>query len=237
MNKLLLAVSLLVVSIAASAQKVINDPNAQARAVNPFHAIHVSSSFDVILTQGNEEKVVVSASEEKYLQNITTRVENGVLEIKYEDNRKLWRGNPKLKAYIAVKNIDELKASGACIVNIEGSLNTSDFNLHLTGASKLKGQLMVNGKFTVDLTGASDVVVSGTANETNIEATGASDIKAYDFKTQVCTIRASGASDIKISVDKELSASLTGASTVNYKGSAMIRDIKTSGASTISRKS
>jgi hypothetical protein len=42
---------------------------------------------------------------------------------------------------------------------------------------------------------------------------------------------------VRITVDKELSARLSGASNVSYKGAALIRDIKTSGASNISRKS
>jgi hypothetical protein len=70
-----------------------------------------------------------------------------------------------------------------------------------------------------------------------IDVSGASDIKAYDFTTTTCNIEASGASGVRITVDKELSAKLSGASNVTYKGGALIRDIKTSGASSVSRKS
>ncbi len=52
-----------------------------------------------------------------------------------------------------------------------------------------------------------------------------------------CNAKASGASDIKITVNKELSAEASGASDVKYKGAGLIRDIKTSGASSISRRS
>ena len=79
--------------------------------------------------------------------------------------------------------------------------------------------------------------ISGAAGETAITASGASDVKAYDFKTSVCTIQASGASDIQIAVDKELSANLSGASTVKYTGAATVKNIKTSGASSVSHKS
>jgi len=97
--------------------------------------------------------------------------------------------------------------------------------------------LNVNGLLDIHISGASDVEINGTADEVKIDASGASDVKAYDFTTTNCSVDASGASSIKITVNKELSAKLSGASSVNYKGSAMIRDIKTSGASSISRKS
>ncbi|MER3463239.1 MAG: DUF2807 domain-containing protein, partial [Chitinophagaceae bacterium] len=73
--------------------------------------------------------------------------------------------------------------------------------------------------------------------EVSINAHGASDVKGYDFNTSTCKVDASGASSIKISVEKELEVSLSGASSVNYKGNAVIRNVKTSGASSVSKKS
>ncbi len=237
MYKLAFCLSFLAVTYMATAQKIYNDPNVQVRSVSGFHAIHISSAFEVALSQGTEEKVAVSADDEKYISEITTSVSNGVLTIRFDESNKFWQGNHHLKAYISVKNLDELKVSGATTVNIDGSLSLTDLKLQLSGASKLEGKMTISGKFAADLNGASDMNISGSANETTIDARGASDVKAYDFTTSVCTVDASGACTIKISVDKELSASLSGASSVNYKGSAMIRNIKTSGASNISHKS
>lgn len=219
------------------AQKVINDANVEVRTVAGFHAIHVSNSFDVILTQGSNESVAVSANNKEDVADIKTSVENGVLQIWFDQKNKWWPKNRKLKAYIAVQNLDEIKGSGASDFKIDGALNTSNLKLNFSGASDLNGKLVVNGKLDIHLSGASDIDINGTANEVTIDASGASDVKAYDFTTTNCTVDASGASSIRITVDKELSAKLSGASSVHYKGSALIRDIKTSGASSISRKS
>lgn len=237
MYKLLFIAAFFLTGLYASAQKVINDPNVQVRSVSGFHAIHASDAFDIYISQGNEEKLAVSASEEKYLADIITTVKNGVLIIKYDEGKNFFHGNRKLRAYISVRNVNELRASGAATFKIEGSLTCNDLRLDLSGASKLTGRIVVDGSFSADLSGASDIQINGSANEMVIDASGASDVKAYDFKTAVCNITASGACNINISVDKELSAHLSGASSVNYKGSAMIKDIKTSGASNISRKS
>jgi hypothetical protein len=237
MKNILLAFIFLSVSLLASAQKVVNDANAEVRDVPSFHAIHVSNSFDVIITQGSKESLAVSANNKEDIADIKTYVENGVLKILFDKKDKWWPKNRKLKAYIAVKNLDEIRGSGASDFKIEGSLNASTLRLHFSGASDLDGKLVVSGNLDVHLSGASDIEINGSANEVSIDASGASDVKAFDFKTNNCTVDASGASSVHITVDKELSAKLSGASSVQYKGTAMIKDIKTSGASSISRKS
>jgi hypothetical protein len=109
--------------------------------------------------------------------------------------------------------------------------------LHLSGASDLEGELNVAGDLDVNLSGASDMTISGSSQNISVDVSGASDVKAYEFTTNTCKVDASGASEVRITVDKELSAKLSGASNVSYKGGAVIRDIKTSGASSVSRKS
>ena len=200
------------------AQKTINDANAEVRLAKDFHAIEVSSAFDVYLTQSNEESVAVSASEVKYRDKIKVEVRGGVLVIRYDNQGKWNTGNKKLKAYISFKDINKLEVSGACDVYIVDNWKADNLKIDLSGASNLKGK--IDGqKLMVDLSGASDMTLSGTMGQLNIEASGASGFKGYDMVVDYCDAKASGASDIKITVNKELSAEASGASDVNYKGS------------------
>lgn len=218
------------------AQKTINDPNVEVREAKNFQAIELSSAFDVYLTQGSEESVAVSASEVKYRDKIRVEVKSGVLIIRYDNNGKWNTGNKKLKAYISFKDINRLNVSGACDVYIVDNWKADNVKIDLSGASNLKGK--IDGqKLMVDLSGASDMTLSGTMGQLNIEASGASGFKGYDMVVDYCDAKASGASDIKITVNKELSAEASGASDVNYKGSGLIRDVKTSGSSSISKRS
>lgn len=228
---------LILAAINAGAQTTINDPNAEARTVSSFHALQISNAFDVVLTQGDADGVAVSANHKEDVPNIKTAVENGTLRIWFDDNNKWWPKNRKLKAYISVKTLDFIKAGGASDINIEGGLKVPALKLELSGASDLEGELIVNDELNVRLSGASDITISGRADKVTIDANGASDVKAFDFTANTCSVDASGASSVRITADKEMSVKLSGASSVNYKGSATIRDIKTSGASSISRKS
>ncbi len=234
-KEIVIAISVFLVA-GLRAQKPISDPNVQVREAKNFHAIHISSAFNVLLTQGNEEKVAVSAAEEKDLAYITVEVKNGILEVGW-DRKGIWsRGNKKLKAYISFKNIDELFARWACDLDITGTLIAEkNLKIDLSGASDLSGNIEVKEKLTIELSGASDAKLNGKAKEMDIDAGGASSFKGYGFAVDYCNAKASGASDIKITVNKELSANASGASDVGYKGEAKTRDVRTSGSSSVSR--
>jgi hypothetical protein len=235
MRKISFFIASLFVGLLVSAQQV-NDPNAEVRSATGYHGISVSDAFDVYLSQSNEEAVAVSASETKYRDRITVEVKDGILHIGYDREKRIGWGSDKkkLKAYISFKQIDKLRISGACDVFIAGELRSDVLSIHQSGASDLKGKLDVN-KLSVDLSGASDITITGKARQLSVEASGASDFKGYEMTTETCDARASGASDIKITVNKELSAHASGASAVKYRGSGVIRDIKSSGASSVSK--
>ncbi len=246
MKRLFVLLFGLVLSGYLSAQQV-NDPNAVKVDVTSFHGIDVSSAFDVYLTQSNsnEEAVAVSASEEKFRERIKVEVKEGILHIRYENGLRWNNGKMKLKAYISFKNIDQLIVSGACDVFVLGDLKADELKIGLSGASDLKmskagdmkeeGKIDVKGKLTVNLSGASDMKISGNVSELKVEASGASDFKGFDLTSDSCDASASGASNIQVTVNKELSAHATGASDIHYKGEGMIRDMKTSGASSVSK--
>ena len=232
MKKIAVLVAGIIFSLGLSAQ--INDPNAQVRQVKNFHGINVSNAFDVYINQSNDEAVAVSAATVKDREMITVEVKEGILYVGLLKDWKWNTGKKKLKAYISFKQIDNLTVSGACDVFIAGILKADNLSINQSGASDIKGKLEVV-KLRVDLSGASDMTVTGKATQLSVEASGASDFKGYDLVTETCDAKASGASDIKVTVNKELAAQASGASDVKYKGNGTIRDIKSSGSSSVSR--
>jgi hypothetical protein len=235
MKRILFMTGFLLTVVFVTAQK-INDPNAEVREAKNFHGISVSNAFNVYLTQSNTEAVAVSASEVKYRDEILVEVKDGILHIGLKKGAWRIKGNKKYTAYVSFKSINRLNVSGACDVYMpEGSIKADELKIHLSGASDIRKVKLDVKKLVVDLSGASDADVSGTALQVSVEASGASAFKGIDLITETCNAHASGASDIRITVNKELSAHASGASDVRYKGDGVIRDIKTSGASNIRR--
>lgn len=236
MKKILITGILMFSSALVFGQRTVNDPNAEVREVKGFHGVSVSNAFEVILTQGSTEAVAVSAGGKEENQYIRTEVQNGILKIWFDhSSKKEWSRNRKLRAYISVKNISVLNASGATEIEIEGELSANKLHIQLSGASDISGNINVAEQLRAEISGASDIDITGSAKELSVEASGASEFNAYDFTTSICKIEASGASSVTITVEKELSAELSGASSVNYKGNAIVKHVKTSGASSVSK--
>ena len=231
MKKLLFSLLVMGLITAASAQKTINDANAEKRNVSGFHAIEVSGGIDLYLSQG-EEAVAVSASKNEYRAKIKTEVKDGVLKIWYEWNSNLrfdW-SNHKLKAYVSFKDIDRLEGSGGSDISVDGSIKVAKLAMEVSGGSDFDGKVETD-ELKIHASGGSDVDISGKAARLTIDASGGSDFKGYDLASDICNVEASGGSDIQVTVNKELSANASGGSDVYYKGTGLIRDLKTSGSS------
>jgi hypothetical protein len=239
MKKQILSLLLLAGSLAAFSQDkvVVNDKNAQQRNVGAsFTEISVSGGIDLYLSPDNHEVVVVSAMEPKYRDRIVTRVVGNKLEIYFDGKGMVrWPDNTKLKAYVSFRTLSKLHASGASDVFVNGVIRADNFNMHLSGSSDFSGALRV-GQFELHQSGASDSRISGTAERLKVHVSGSSDVKAYDFAVNFCEVEASGASDVQITVNKEISARASGSSDINYRGDGLMRDVKTSGASSVNRK-
>lgn len=238
MNKFIfLAATVFFQTIILNAQKtVINDPNADVRAVGDFSAIDISGGINLYLSQGDEDGVAVSASEINHREHIKTSVENGVLKIWFQsDGWKYRSGNKKMMAYVSFKSIRALTASGASDIYVNEMIKADVLTLKLSGASDFKGTIETS-KLNVDQSGASDATVTGKASVLDIKASGASNFKGYNLETENCTAKASGASDIKITVTKELYANASGASSIFYKGNGVSKEVRSNGASNITKK-
>ena len=234
MKKINVLILLLIGMVTVQAQRtVINDPNVQGRTVKPFHSIEVSGGIDLYLSQADEEALAVSATSINIREDIQTEVTDGVLKISYKQHGKMWTsGNRKMRAYVAFKTMNKLKASGASDVIITGELHGDELDIELSGASDLKADLHLK-KMNLQQSGASDANLSGKITELVVVASGASDLDAFGLASDVCTVKASGASDVRVTVHKELNAEASGASSVKHRGNASKTNIKTAGGSKV----
>lgn len=223
----------LLCTLAVGAQKTVHDANATIRDVRNFHAIEIADGVDLYLTQSNEEAVAVSASTHEYRNRIRTEVINGVLKINFnpENTWKLnWFGNRKLKAYVSLKTLDKLLATGGSDVFIENELSAPRLTLSLSGGSDFRGKMLAN-ELNLSVSGGSDAYISGKAELLSIHAVGGSDVHGFELVSNTCTIESSGGSDVRITANKELRASASGGSDVYYKGAASSHTSKSGGGS------
>ena len=260
MKKLLFALVLLTSCNINAQQKtaIVYDDNVQVRNVANFNAIRVSSAIDLYLTQSTRNKVAVSASSNEIRDHIITEVEGGVLIIRLGENGtwfnwKKW-GNYKTKAYVSIKDIDAITASGASDVHLINTIESPKIRIKLSGASDMKGDIS-GGTIIYDISGASDckssvdantivisgegaskIELSGRVDDLSVVISGASDAKLYNLISKGAILKSSGASNIQATVTELLKANSSGASNIDYKGNPSVKESNTSGASSIKHK-
>lgn len=226
-------------ALTATAQEtVIKDRNAQVRTVDNFHALKVATGIRLYLTQGNEKKVVVSASEPQYRDRIRTEVSNGVLSI-YYDNGDKWNWHDdrhkELKAYVSCTQLDGLHASSGAQVVVDGTLKSAQLTMDLSSGSGFKGNVNAED-LRVDEGSGANSTISGKAIHLKARASSGSTLHGYDLQTDQCDVNVSSGGRIDISVEKSMSASAHSGGHVSYQGAGVISEVHTSSGGSISRK-
>jgi hypothetical protein len=234
---LLLYMIVAMAAISYGQDKIIQDQNAEKRSVSGFHTIRVEDGIDLYLTQDGSEAVAVSASKPEYRDKIKTTVENGILRIYFDQENHInimWR-NRQLRAYVSVKTLKALRASGGSDVFIQSGLKAEEFSMSISGGSDFSGSITCSN-LEVNASGGSDAKMSGQVVNLKISASGGSDFHGYDLVAENVYVSASGGSDAKITVTKELGVEASGGSDVDYRGNAVIKYKNSSGGSSVSKR-
>lgn len=103
------------------------------RKVGDFSKISVSENYKVVLKQDSSMAVKVTA-DDNLLKYIKTETEGSKLHI---FSKRSLCNNGQLVINIGVKNLDEIKASGAVEIESDGTIHTQDLHLNLSGATKI----------------------------------------------------------------------------------------------------
>lgn len=218
-----------------TAQKqIVVDPDAQVRTLEgSFRSVKVSQGIDLYFSQSGEYALAVSASRAKDVDQITTEIVNGVLRIGLKD-KSIRLGRHKFRVYLSAPELDMLDASSASDVVIAGTLAAKSIHLKISSASNFRGEIIAD-QLIVDASGASDVYLKGKVTAVKFDASGASDIKAFDLIASGGEVDASGASDIQVTMNGKLSAEASGASHIKYRGNTTLTRSEISGASKIQK--
>ena len=222
--------------ISLGQEKMIQDANAEKRSVSGFHTIKVEDGVDLYLTQDATEAVAVSASKTEYRDKIKTTVENGVLRIYFDQSPVSWNWrNRQLRAYVSIKTLKELTASGGSDVFIPSGLKSDDLKMHISGGSDFSGTINAEN-LEVRASGGSDTKINGKVVNLKISASGGSDFMGYDLIAENVFVTASGGSDARVTATRELGIEASGGSDIDYKGNAVIKYKSSSGGSSVSRR-
>jgi hypothetical protein len=198
--------------------------------VDDFNRLAVSHSFDVNVSVGDEPSLTLRV-DDNLESSLDVEVANDTLRIGLQPRTSV--SNATLEADVTVTSLDAVEGSGAVSIDL-GSLAGSTLELQLSGASDLNGAVDFDNVTGV-LSGASNISLSGRVATLDVDASGASDLALLDLEVDGLIVSLSGASSAEVSVNDSIRASLSGASSLRYRGDPDVTTIDVSGASSIGR--
>jgi len=198
--------------------------------IDDFSRLVVTHSFEVNVTVGDEPSLTLRV-DDNLEASLNVGVTDDTLRIGLEPRTSV--SNATLEADVTVTSLDAIEGSGAVNVHL-GTLTGPTLELQLSGASELDGTVDFES-MTGKISGASNVSLSGRSGTLDIEASGASDLSLLDLEVDLLTVRLSGASSAEASVNDSIEASLSGASSLRYRGDPDVSTLDVSGASSIGK--
>ena len=165
----------------------------EKRNVTPFTAISTEGSFRIEVTCQKDPGLEVEG-DDNVLAVVTSEVSNNVLRLR---NTKNYSSSEPVRFRISVPNLEGLSVSGAGSIEIKG-LN--------------------NEKFEIDSSGAPTINVAGKTKLIDIDSSGAGKIDTHNLHAARAVVDSKGVAQIDLDVTDQLDVTISGPSSVYYKG-------------------
>jgi hypothetical protein len=202
--------------------------------ITGFDRVDVSHAFQVDISQGDTFSVVVRV-DDNMIEYLEVVKQGDTLKIGLEPGQGYSVRKATLEADVTMPELAGLELSGASHVAVTGFKSTKAFDVNLSGASRLRGDIEA-GDATFDASGASRVTLNGSARNVTVEGSGASQIDLSDFAVADAKVKLSGASTATVNPSGTLDVDASGASDAYYLGDPTLGKVDTSGASSVERK-
>ena len=165
----------------------------EKRSLTGFTSISTEGAFTIEVTCQKDPGLEVEA-DDNVLSLIETEVSNNVLRLRSAKN---YSTSEPVKIRISVPNLEGLSAEGA------GKIDIKDLN---------------NDKFEINAEGAPAISVSGKTKLIDIDTSGAGKIDTHNLHAARGVVESKGVAQIDLDVTDQLDVTISGPSSVYYKG-------------------
>jgi hypothetical protein len=176
-----------------------------------FDAIDVGGAFDLEITIGDEQKVIMTIDDNLW-DNLEADVSGGTLELGWD---KSCNPDGDCTVVIVVRDLKSVDVHGASSVEIAG----------------YKGQ-----SFEFNVSGAAELEMDGVVDELEISVSGAGDIDTRDLLAKSVEISVSGAGEAKVYASESFEGRVSGVGNIDYYGDPEHTKVKVSGMGDIDKK-
>ncbi len=194
----------------------------ETRSVSDFDRLVLTDFGELTIQQGQVESLTIEAAPE-LLAKIRSDVDNGVLTIGIRSwlDRIPAPFEHSVRYTLLVKNLSAIKISGSVRVQA-ASLNAKNFVVEVSGVTNMRIDQLTAETLSATISGSGDFDLAGRVQSEDVRISGSAKINAADLETHTASIRISGHGHAILWVHDTLDVRISGAGTVEYKGTPSV---------------
>jgi hypothetical protein len=201
------------------------------RSIPDFWAIRITAPVDVTFIPSDTTQIQLKG-DEKYVEEVVTRVENGILFIESKDINKKEKRKINIEIFIYNHRLSMIECNGVSFFKNTGMLKTDSLKIRLSGVSS--ANVNVECKYiSASLKGSSNLTLSGNGNLFEVKISGTSLLKSNKFWTNECNIESDGVTKSDLFVRDKITANAHDLSSIRIKGNPDETFIKTEPLSSV----
>jgi hypothetical protein len=200
----------------------------ETRDVSSFRSLVLKGKGDILLTQGENESLVLEADQE-VLSHITSEVKEGVLTISYKSWFDFLLPSSSLKVYVTMREVRGIRISGTGKLEA-GKISTNQLKLETSGSANMKITDLVAEDLLVVLSGTGDFDLAGKVTAQEVQVGGSGKYEARNLESQVASVQVSGSCKVAVHASTSLDLRVSGTAIVNYLGNPRVKQRVTGSA-------
>lgn len=214
--------------------------NGESRNVGQFSGIDVSAGVKVVFTQENSTSVKVFADADK-LQNVITKVENGILKISIDNKGTKNLRFKNLSVNVSSPKMDRIKTSSGSNFTTVNEIRGKEMTVDASSGSGIVAKFQISGTSNIEASSGSNVKASissdkvlvksssgssikleGNTEYVSIDASSGASCKADQLTANIGIVESTSGSSVSVSAKDQLTVKASSAGSVKYRGNPKI---------------
>ena len=189
-----------------------------------FTGVKLAMDAHVILTQGDEQSVVVEGKSD-IIDELDLDIHNGVWTIKTD---RCVRNVDELTFFITIPILREASVTGSGDIRSDNLFVENDVEFNISGSGEIDMAIEADD-LDLNISGSGKIKLEGFADEIDASISGSGDIRAFNLPVRVCDINIAGSGDAEVTVSEILDVNIAGSGDVYFKGSPIL-DVSITGS-------
>lgn len=203
----------------------------ETRELAPFTQVRTSGSWNLIMKQGEQPSVTLTASNMD-LEKVITEVKDQVLEIKLDKGKFK---KPDLQLTVVYADLQAINSGGSGDILFLDPVEVDDeMNIDFSGSGNLDIPGVISQILTIRQTGSGNLSIhEGEVQQARINQSGSGDFLAGNLKAAAVVVKKSGSGNTALGSVTELTVDASGSGDIVYQGNPRVEQIKMSGSGSL----